>query len=325
MERQRKTLSWEANLRERERAIEAFQTKEFIDFALTSAQTAQQMSTKEEELRAEEELLNHERHIIMENLEEMKKIRSQLETQHRNVKNSQRLDVPADLREPKLDAKAEQLRIWEVNLLAREHAVDQREVDVARLQMDLQERERHLQVKYMTVQELKAQIHVQFSQWEDDLMGKEKILASKSEAEATLVARKALDSMDSERQIRGKYDNFGEYLLETNNRSTSEILNNKQSSSHRDHLIGTTTSLNHLGGSDWRSGMRGDDLHHIGLSSSGVAGLVGHTFSNSMSGQSDRRSPNKWPKHLSRHRELHALNTSLQRGKENSLLGVSFT
>jgi len=40
---------------------------------------------QEEELQAEEELLNHERHIIMENLEEMKKIRAQLEVQHRNV------------------------------------------------------------------------------------------------------------------------------------------------------------------------------------------------------------------------------------------------
>jgi hypothetical protein len=49
---------------ERERAIEAFQTKEFIDFALSSAQTAQQISNKEEELRAEEEMLNHEKHII---------------------------------------------------------------------------------------------------------------------------------------------------------------------------------------------------------------------------------------------------------------------
>ena len=70
---------------EREKAIEAFQTKEFIDFALSSAQTAQEMSNKEEELRAEEEMLNHEKHIIMENVEELKKIRSQLETQHRNV------------------------------------------------------------------------------------------------------------------------------------------------------------------------------------------------------------------------------------------------
>jgi len=63
-------------------------------------------------------------------------------------------------------------QVWEVNLLAREHAVDQREVDVARTHMDFQERERHLQVKCMTVQELKAQIHAEFSQWEDDLMSK---------------------------------------------------------------------------------------------------------------------------------------------------------
>ena len=67
---------------ERERAIEAFQTKEFIDFALSSAQ---QISNKEEELRAEEEMLNHEKHIIMENVQELQKIRSQLETQRRNV------------------------------------------------------------------------------------------------------------------------------------------------------------------------------------------------------------------------------------------------
>lgn len=32
----------------------------------------------------------------------------------------------------------------------------------------------------------------------------------------------------------------------------------------------------------------------------------------------------KWPRHLSRKREHEALNRSLQRGKENSLLGVSF-
>ena len=70
---------------ERERAIEAFQTKEFIDFALSSAQTAQQISNKEEELRAEEEMLNHEKHILMENVQELQKIRSQLETQRRNV------------------------------------------------------------------------------------------------------------------------------------------------------------------------------------------------------------------------------------------------
>ena len=70
---------------ERERAIEAFQTKVFIDFALSSAQTAQQISNKEEELRAEEEMLNHEKHIVMENVQELQKIRSQLETQRRNV------------------------------------------------------------------------------------------------------------------------------------------------------------------------------------------------------------------------------------------------
>lgn len=70
---------------DRERAIEVFQTKEFIDFALSSAQTDQQISNKEEELRAEEEMLNHEKHIIMENVQELQKIRSQLETQRRNV------------------------------------------------------------------------------------------------------------------------------------------------------------------------------------------------------------------------------------------------
>lgn len=41
---------WEENLRERERAIEAFQSKEFIEFALSSAQTAQQITSKEEEV-----------------------------------------------------------------------------------------------------------------------------------------------------------------------------------------------------------------------------------------------------------------------------------
>ena len=32
----------------------------------------------------------------------------------------------------------------------------------------------------------------------------------------------------------------------------------------------------------------------------------------------------KWPRHLSRKREHETLNRSLQRGKENSLLGVNF-
>ncbi len=80
---------------ERERAIEAFQTKEFIDFALSSAQTAQEIITKEEELRAEEEMLNQEKHIIMENVEELKRIRSQLEIQHRNVSLAVALEAAA--------------------------------------------------------------------------------------------------------------------------------------------------------------------------------------------------------------------------------------
>ena len=71
--------------REREQAIEAFQTKEFIDFALNSAQAAQHISNKQDELRAEEELINHEKHIVMENVEELRKIREQLEIQYRNV------------------------------------------------------------------------------------------------------------------------------------------------------------------------------------------------------------------------------------------------
>ena len=41
---------WEENLKLREKAIASFQTKEFIDFALASAQTAQQISNKEEEV-----------------------------------------------------------------------------------------------------------------------------------------------------------------------------------------------------------------------------------------------------------------------------------
>ena len=71
--------------REREQAIEAFQTKEFIDFALNSAQSAQQISLKEEQLRAEEDILNQEKLLIMDNIVEMKKIREQLEIEHRQV------------------------------------------------------------------------------------------------------------------------------------------------------------------------------------------------------------------------------------------------
>ena len=41
---------WESNLTDREQAISSFQTKEFIDFALASAQTAQHISNKEEEV-----------------------------------------------------------------------------------------------------------------------------------------------------------------------------------------------------------------------------------------------------------------------------------
>ena len=33
----------------------------------------------------------------------------------------------------------------------------------------------------------------------------------------------------------------------------------------------------------------------------------------------------KWPRHASRQRELEALNSSLTRSKENSILGVSFS
>ena len=48
--RKQENRMWEDNLRERERAIEAFQSKEFIEFALSSAQTAQQITRKEEEV-----------------------------------------------------------------------------------------------------------------------------------------------------------------------------------------------------------------------------------------------------------------------------------
>jgi len=40
--------------------------------------------------------------------------------------------------------------------------------------------------------------------------------------------------------------------------------------------------------------------------------------------QVDASLDGKWPRHLSRRRELEALNRSLQRGKENCLLGVNF-
>jgi uncharacterized protein (DUF3084 family) len=39
-----------------------------------------------------------------------------------------------------------------VSVLAREHAVDQREVDAARKLIDIQERERHLQVLGLSLQ-----------------------------------------------------------------------------------------------------------------------------------------------------------------------------
>jgi glutaredoxin 2 len=108
LERQRRIEAWEANLREREEAIEAFQTKEFIDFALSSAQTAQRITNKEEELKFEEEMLHSEKLIIMQNIEELKKIRSNLETQHRLIETRERLDVSADL--ASLDARDEHLR-----------------------------------------------------------------------------------------------------------------------------------------------------------------------------------------------------------------------
>ena len=40
--------------------------------------------------------------------------------------------------------------------------------------------------------------------------------------------------------------------------------------------------------------------------------------------QVDASLDGKWPRHLSRRRELEALNRSLLRGKENCLLGVNF-
>lgn len=106
---------------------------------------------------------------MMENLKEMKKIRADLDLQHRSVENANRLDVPVELREPRSNDKAEQLRVWEVNLVAREHEVEQREIDVARKLLDIQERERLVEVKFLTVQELRAQVN--FSKVSKSLIG----------------------------------------------------------------------------------------------------------------------------------------------------------
>ena len=95
---------------------------------------------------------------MMQNLQEMKQIRADLDVQHRSVESTQRLDVPTGLREPCSNEKAEQLRVWEVNLCAREHEAEKREIDIARKLLDIQERERLVEVKYLTVQELRAQV-----------------------------------------------------------------------------------------------------------------------------------------------------------------------
>jgi hypothetical protein len=110
---------------------------------------------------------------MFQQLEEMKAIRAHLELQHSSAENSRRLDLPSELCVPRFDDKSEQLRVWEVNLRAREHAIDQREIDVARKLLEIQERERLVEVKYITVKELKDQIHEEFYSWEDDLMHKE--------------------------------------------------------------------------------------------------------------------------------------------------------
>ena len=64
------------------------------------------------QLRAEEELLNQERAIMFQQLEEMKAIRAHLEVQHSSAENSRRLDLPNELRAPCFDDRSEQLRVW---------------------------------------------------------------------------------------------------------------------------------------------------------------------------------------------------------------------
>ena len=303
--RRQKIQAWEKNLREREQAIEAFQTKEFIDFALTSAQTAQQITHKEEELRAEEELLNQEKRLMMENIEDMKKIRAQLEIQHRCVENSKRLDVPAELREPQADAKAEQLRVWEVNLQSREHAMEQRELDVARKVMDIQERERHVQIKYMTMQELKVQMHTEFSSWEDDLIRREKRAGSArsppercSADDKHIVAGKELDDVLD--NLRKGLDKPRRHLSEL----TQDLFNQEHGSSTSAGSHSPRAASGYLMGGDGSHELHlcPNKLHHQGL-----------------------HSPKKFPQYLCRRRQVQALNASLQhRGKENALLGVDF-
>ena len=56
----------------------------------------------------------------------------------------------SSLCENKIRARPDTVR--EVSVLAREHAADQREVDAARKLIDIQERERHLQVLRLYLQ-----------------------------------------------------------------------------------------------------------------------------------------------------------------------------
>ena len=183
--RQQKMQAWETNLRERESAIEAFQTPEFIEFALSSAQTAQQISNKEEELKQREEELRlqegsieQEKQMLSVNIEEMKQIRAQLEKQEAGAcklsdpdKDHARTD-----KESPLDWKTEQLRLWDQQLHAREQQLQERELALERNLLSLKERQRSVEVKYMTMQELKGHLHQEFEAWEDELSKKEKRL-----------------------------------------------------------------------------------------------------------------------------------------------------
>ncbi|EKX41586.1 hypothetical protein GUITHDRAFT_112297 [Guillardia theta CCMP2712] len=147
--------AWEAGLQEREKAIQAFQTSEFLEFALNASKMAERISMKEDELKLEEETLNKEKDALLEHVQDLQKIHKRLD-------------------------QVEELHSWERSLSdraaalhARENEIETRELDLARQQMYVEQREREVQMKMISTKEIRNEINNELLQWEADLKQRE--------------------------------------------------------------------------------------------------------------------------------------------------------
>ncbi|KAJ1469667.1 hypothetical protein T484DRAFT_1850935, partial [Baffinella frigidus] len=78
--------------------------------------------------------------------------------------------------------------------------LDNREVEIARVQLAVTEREKQVKVKHGAVAELKSQIDNELSKWEADLTEREKRMEANAEHAASGASQRAMATLASEQR-----------------------------------------------------------------------------------------------------------------------------